>query len=71
VGALGAALAGLHPNPRAAGDNSLSGAIGNYNGQFGAAVGYFRNVGNNALLSFGAATSSGSTMVNAGVTLSW
>ena len=71
VGALSAALAGLHPNPRAAGDNSLSGAIGNYNGQFGAAVGYFRNVSNNALLSFGAATSSGTTMANAGVTLSW
>ncbi|HVY19814.1 MAG TPA: YadA-like family protein [Bauldia sp.] len=71
VGALSAALAGLHPNSRATGDNQLSGAVGMYNGQVGAAVGYYRNFGNNALLSVGAATSNGDTMTNAGVTLSW
>ncbi len=71
VGALSAALAGLHPNSRATGDNQLSGAVGSYNGQIGAAVGYYRNFGSNALVSVGAATSNGDTMTNAGVTLSW
>jgi len=71
VGALGAALAGLHPNARAKGDNHLSAAIGTYNGQVGFAAGYFRNVGDNLLLSLGGAASGGHVSGNAGVTLSW
>ena len=71
VGALGAALAGLHPNARAKGDNHLSGAIGTYNGQVGFAAGYFRNVGDKLLLSLGGAASGGHVSGNAGVTLSW
>ena len=71
VGSLSAALAGLHPNARASGDNHLSGAIGTYNGDFGFAAGYFRNVGTNLLLSVGGATSGGSYAGNAGVTVSW
>jgi hypothetical protein len=71
VGALSAALAGLHPNPRAKGDNHLSGAVGTYDGQVGFAAGYFRNVGDNALFSLGGAVSGGHVSGNAGVTLSW
>jgi hypothetical protein len=71
VGALSAALAGLHPNARSTGDNHLSGAVGTYDGQFAFAAGYFRNFGDDVLFSVGGAASDGDVSANAGFTLSW
>src|SRR5262249_43793090 len=56
VGALGAAIAGLHPNPRARGDNHISAAFGTYNGQSAFGAGYFRNIGNQTLFTAGVST---------------
>jgi len=71
VGALGAALAGLHPNARAKGDNHIAAAFGTYNGQTALAAGYFRNVGNNVLLSVGVSSTGNVWSVNGGSTFSW
>jgi hypothetical protein len=71
VGALSAALAGLHPNARSTGDHHLSGAVGTYDGQFAFAAGYFRNFGDDVLFSVGGAASDGDVSANAGFTLSW
>jgi adhesin YadB/C len=64
-------LAGLHPNPRAAGDNHLSAAVGGYRGQAAFAAGYFRHIGNQTLLSVGASTTGSEFTTNAGLTFSW
>ena len=45
VGALSSALAGLHPNPRAKGNNHISAAVGAYRDQAAFAAGYFRHIG--------------------------
>jgi hypothetical protein len=72
VGAQSAALAGLHPNPRAKGDNHISAAFGNYNGQSAFAAGYFRHIGTQTLLSAGVATAGGNNWsANTGLTFSW
>jgi hypothetical protein len=71
VGALGAALAGLHPNPRAKGDNHISAAFGAYRGQPAFAGGYFRNIDNQTMFSAGISTTGKDWSANTGVTLSW
>jgi autotransporter adhesin len=71
VGALGAALAGLHPNPRAKGDNHVSAAFGAYRGQPALAAGYFRHIGNQTMFSVGVSTTSKDWSANTGVTFSW
>jgi autotransporter adhesin len=71
IGALGAALAGLHPNPRAKGDNHIAGAVGAYRGQAAFAAGYFRHVGDQVMLSVAGSTTGNEWSANAGVTFSW
>jgi trimeric autotransporter adhesin len=71
VGALGAALAGLHPNPRAKGDNHISAAFGAYRGQPAFAGGYFRNINNDTLFSVGISTTGKDWSANTGLTFSW
>jgi hypothetical protein len=71
VGALGAALAGLHPNPRAKGDNHISAAFGAYRGQPAFAGGYFRNIDNQTLFSVGISTTGKDWSANTGLTFSW
>jgi autotransporter adhesin len=71
VGALGAALAGLHPNPRAKGDNHISAAVGAYRGQPAFAGGYFRNIDNQTLFSAGVSTTGKDWSANSGLTFSW
>ncbi len=71
VGALGAALSGLHPNPRAKGDNHISAAFGAYRGQPAFAGGYFRNIDNQTLFSAGVSTTGKDWSANTGLTFSW
>jgi trimeric autotransporter adhesin len=71
VGARGAALAGLHPNPRAKGDNHVPVAVGAYRGQAAFAAGYFRHIGNQVMLSVGGSTTGNDWSANAGVSFSW
>lgn len=70
-GAVQAALSGLHPNPRAKGDNSLAVAVGGYRGEGALAIGYFRNVGDSTMISIGVSTNSGGTSGNLGASFSW
>jgi autotransporter adhesin len=71
VGALGAALAGLHPNPRSKGDNNIASAVGVYRGQPAVAVGYFRHLGDQVMVSVGGSTTGNEWSANTGVTFSW
>ena len=71
VGALGAALAGPHSNPRSKGDNAVAGAVGVYRGQTALAAGYFRHLNDQVMVSLGGSTTGNEWSTNAGFTVSW
>ena len=69
VGALSAALAGLHPNPINANSRAdFAMAVGSYDGESAIAAGAFYRPDKRTMLSLGASATSGSQMFNMGVT---
>ena len=70
--AAAAAMAGLVPNARAAGDTQVSLGAGTYHGRSGMALGGFHYLNDNVLLNVGASyAGSNSTTFKAGVTFGW
>lgn len=69
VGALSAALAGLHPNPINANSRAdFAMAVGSYDGESAIAAGAFYRPDKRTMLSLGASATSGNQMFNMGVT---
>ena len=67
VGALSAAMSGLHPRMQHIGKGEIAMALGNYGGQKALAVGGFYGVNDRVMLSLGAGFSEGGAkMVNLG-----
>ena len=70
VGALSAALAGLHPQPENANSRAdFAMAMGNYEGKQALAVGGFYRPDKRTMLSIGASTTSSKHMMNMGISI--
>ncbi|WP_028535292.1 YadA-like family protein [Paludibacterium yongneupense] len=71
--ALGAALAGLRPNPRGTDSHHLAMGVGSYAGSQALALGYFMQLGQRAMLNASMATTGPSRPLagSVGATLSW
>ena len=70
VGALSAALAGLHPQPENANSRAdFAMAMGSYEGKQALAVGWFYRPDKRTMLSIGASTTSSKHMMNMGISI--